>query len=167
MLCRPRTLTPAALAARPPSAPCSTRKKSIAGSDGAKPQSTELRVKITRQIMKKRLRPRMFANQALVGSTMAFDTRYEVRIQVLSVVVAAKVPAMYGSATLAMVMSRISMKAAIATTTAMSHGLKLGVQSASLCPTRTPRLGEPGKGIALSALMPVGASLAAAGRTWR
>ena len=39
------------------------------------PQSKELKVKIVRQIMKKRLRPRTLENHPLMGNTMAFETR--------------------------------------------------------------------------------------------
>src|SRR5215472_12189814 len=59
---------------------------------------------------------------------MAFDTRYEVRTQVLWSLLAPRFPAMYGSATLAMLVSSTSMKAASATTTAISHGLYRGRQ---------------------------------------
>src|SRR5580658_9277251 len=85
--------------------------------------------------MKKRLRPKVPASQPLIGKTMAFETRYEVRTQVLSSLLAPRFPAMYGSATLAMLVSRTSMKAASATTTAISHGLAWGRQAASACST--------------------------------
>ena len=42
---------------------------------GAIPHSRELTVKITRHVMKNRLRPSSAANHPLIGSTMAFDTR--------------------------------------------------------------------------------------------
>ncbi len=59
----------------PPPAPCSTRNRMIAPRLGAIPHSRELRVKITRHIMKNRLRPSTLANHPLIGSTMAFETR--------------------------------------------------------------------------------------------
>jgi hypothetical protein len=73
--------------------------------------------------MKKRLRPKMPTNQPLTGKMIALETKYEVRTQVLSSVLAPRSPAMCGSATLAMLVSSTSMKAASETTTAMSHGL--------------------------------------------
>ena len=59
---------------------------------------------------------------------MALDTRYEVSTQVLSSLLAPRFPAMCGSATLAMLVSRTSMNAAMATTTAISQGLNFGFQ---------------------------------------
>src|SRR6185503_468927 len=112
----------------PPPAPCSTRKRMIAPRLGAAPQRRELRVKIARQIMKNCFRPKIPANQPVIGSTMALDTRYDVKIQVLSSLLAPRLPAMWGRATFAMLVSRTSMKAAMATRTATSHGLTLGLQ---------------------------------------
>src|ERR1700680_612846 len=79
--------------------------------------------------MKKRFRPKVLANQPLIGRMMAFETKYEVRTQVLWSLLAPRFPAMYGRATLAMLVSRTSMKAASATTTAISQGLYLGRQT--------------------------------------
>jgi hypothetical protein len=59
----------------PPPAPCRTRKKMIAPRLGASPQSRELSVNAERQAMKNRLRPKTPANQPVIGSTIAFDTR--------------------------------------------------------------------------------------------
>ena len=92
------------------------------------PHNNELTVKRKRQIMKKRLRPIAPASQPLIGRTMAFETRYDVNTHVLWSLLAARFPAMYGRATLAMLVSSTSMKAAMATTTAMSQGLNLGRQ---------------------------------------
>ena len=50
--------------------------------------------------------------------------------QVLWSLLAPRLPAMYGSATLAMLVSSTSMNAASATTTAISQGLKLGRHTA-------------------------------------
>jgi hypothetical protein len=77
--------------------------------------------------VKKRFRPNRTASHPLIGRTTAFAARYEVSTQVLSSLLAPRPPAMYGNATLAMLVSSTSMNAAIATTTAMSHGLNLGV----------------------------------------
>src|SRR5580698_1877908 len=92
------------------------------------PQSKELTVKIARQDMKKRFRPKVLANQPLIGRMMAFETKYEVRTHVLWSLLAPRFPAIYGRATLAMLVSRTSMKAASATTTAISQGLNFGRQ---------------------------------------
>jgi hypothetical protein len=59
----------------PPPAPCSTRKRMIALRLGAIPQSSELTVKAARQAKKKRLRPKTLANQPVMGSTIALETR--------------------------------------------------------------------------------------------
>src|ERR1700722_17700708 len=59
----------------PPPAPCKIRKKRRRPRLGAIPQSNELTVKIARQVMKKRLRPKMVTSQPLIGSTMALATR--------------------------------------------------------------------------------------------
>src|SRR5215813_1266926 len=67
----------------PPPAPCMTRKRRRKPRLGANPQSSELIVKIPRQLMKKRLRPKAPASQPVIGRMIAFDTRYEVRTQVL------------------------------------------------------------------------------------
>src|SRR5579875_3575991 len=62
---------------------------------------------------------------------MAFETRYDVSTHVLSSLLAPRLPAIYGSATLAMLVSSTSMNAASATTTAISHGLCFGCQRCS------------------------------------
>src|SRR5271165_798763 len=88
----------------------------------ATPQSSELSVNTAMQIMKNRLRPNRPTNHPLMGNTIAFETRYDVNTQVLSSLLAPKSPAMWGSATLAMLVSRTSMNAARDTTTAISQG---------------------------------------------
>ena len=50
---------------------------------GAIPHSRELMVKTTRHPMKNRLRPKARASHPLIGSTIAFETRYDVSTQVL------------------------------------------------------------------------------------
>src|SRR3984957_3729407 len=82
-----------------------------------------------KQLKKKRFRPKAPASQPLIGRTMALETRYEVSTQVLWSLLAPRFPAIYGSATLAMLVSRTSMKAASATTTAISQGLNFGRQT--------------------------------------
>src|SRR6202040_2975855 len=113
----------------PPPAPCSTRKKRRRPRLGANPHSKELTVKMPKQLMKKRFRPKAPASQPLIGRMMALETRYEVRTQVLWSLLAPRFPAMYGRATLAMLVSSTSMNAASATTTAISQGLYLGRQT--------------------------------------
>src|SRR5579883_3182009 len=116
----------------PPQAPWSTRNRTSAPRLGASPQSSELMVKPTMQIMKKRLRPKVAASQPLIGSTTALETRYDVRTQVLWLLVAARPPAMWGRATLAIEVSSTSMNAAMETMTPTSHGLNLGFHAVSL-----------------------------------
>src|SRR6202790_4612478 len=113
----------------PPPAPCSTRKTRRSPRLGDNPQSRELTVKIPKQDMKKRFRPNAPASQPLIGRMMAFETRYEVNTQVLWSLLAPRFPAMYGSATLAMLVSSTSMKAASATTTAINQGFYFGRQT--------------------------------------
>src|ERR1700730_2692780 len=113
----------------PPPAPCSTRNKRRSPRLGANPQSKELTVKTLKQAMKKRFRPKVPASHPLIGRMMALETRYEVRTHVLWSLLAPRLPAMYGRATLAMLVSRTSMNAASATTTAISQGLYLGRQT--------------------------------------
>src|SRR5215831_9309540 len=108
----------------PPPRPCSTRNRRSNPRLGAIPHSNELNVKKAIHAMKNRFRPTTPAIHPLIGKTMALETRYEVRTHVLSSLLTPRLPAMYGSATLAMLVSRISMNAAIATTTAISHGLR-------------------------------------------
>src|SRR5579863_8782213 len=62
-------------------------------------------------------------SQPLNGRTMALDTRYEVRTQVLSSEPAERLPAMCGSATFAMEVSSTSMNVARVTVTAITQGL--------------------------------------------
>src|SRR6202049_2372560 len=103
-----------------------TRNRIRRPKGGAVPQKSELKVKRKIQSRKKRLRPNRLANQPLIGSTMAFETKYDVSTQVLSSLLAPTFPAMCGNATLAMLVSSTSMNAARATTTAMSQGVCFG-----------------------------------------
>ena len=75
------------------------------------------------EIRSSRLRPKTLASQPVIGSMIALATRYEVRAQVASSMVAERLPAMWGSDTLTTVVSRTSMKVANITATAMIHGL--------------------------------------------
>src|ERR1700723_199099 len=65
-------------------------------------------------------------NQPLIGRMMALETRYEVSTQVLSSCPAERLPAMWGSATLATLVSSTSMNVARVTVSAMIQGLMTG-----------------------------------------
>src|SRR5580700_3194001 len=110
----------------PPPAPWITRKRSSMSRLAALPQRAEATVNMKMQTMKKRFRPKRLASQPLIGRTMALDTKYDVSTQVLSSLLEPRPPAMYGKATLAMLVSSTSMNAAIATTTPISQGLNFG-----------------------------------------
>src|ERR1700739_4351081 len=74
----------------------------------------------------------MDESQPLSGRTIALETRYEVRTQVLSSCPAERLPAMCGKATLAMEVSSTSMKVARVTASAMIQGLTAGRQASAL-----------------------------------
>src|SRR5579862_1623058 len=80
----------------PPPAPCITRKRRRKPRLGAKPHSSELTVKMARQLMKNRLRPSAPASQPVIGRMIAFETKYDVKTHVLWSLLAPKFPAMYG-----------------------------------------------------------------------
>jgi hypothetical protein len=61
---------------------------------------------------------------ALSGNTIALATRYAVSTQVLSSTLAERPPAMCGSETFAMLVSRTSMNVASVTVNAIAHGLR-------------------------------------------
>ena len=69
------------------------------------------------------MRPTLEAIQPLIGSTTAFETRYDVSTQVPSSWLTDRLPAMCGSETLAMLVSSTSMKVAMVTTSAITQGL--------------------------------------------
>src|SRR5580658_1204405 len=121
----------------PPPAPWITRKRSSMSRLAALPHRTDATVNIRMQTMKKRFRPKRLASQPLIGRTMALDTRYDVSTHVLSSLLEPRPPAMYGRATLAMLVSSTSMNAAIATTTPISQGLNFGRHGSGgiVCPT--------------------------------
>jgi hypothetical protein len=93
---------------------------------GATPQNSELNVNREMQIRKKRFRPNSETNQPVIGKMIAFETRYDVRTQVLSSLLAPIFPAIWGSATFAMLVSSTSIKAASETTNAISQGFAFG-----------------------------------------
>ncbi len=96
---------------------------------GAMPQNRDVTVNKEMHSRKSRLRPNVVASHPVMGSTIAFDTRYEVRTHVLSSLLAPRSPAKWGKATFAMLVSSTSMNAAIATTIAISQGLNFGLHS--------------------------------------
>src|SRR5579863_2830688 len=79
-------------------------------------------------------------SQPLSGRTMAFETRYEVRTQVLSSCPAERLPAMCGSATLAMEVSSTSMKVASVTVIAIIHGFIAGRHASASLNVAEPAL---------------------------
>src|ERR1022692_4209842 len=70
-------------------------------------------------------------SQPLRGSTIALETRYEVRTQVLSSCPAERLPAMWGNATFAIEVSSTSMNVASVTVMAMIQGLIAGRQTSA------------------------------------
>src|ERR1700738_4461467 len=107
----------------PPPVPCKILKNTSMPRLGANPHKNELTAKSATQYMKKRLRPIKLKNHPDSGSPMAFDTRYDVSTQVDSSEPADKPPAICGSATLAIDVSRTSMNVASVTVTAITQGL--------------------------------------------
>ncbi len=87
------------------------------------PHSSEVRVNPPTQIMRIRRRPKRFASQPDIGSTMAFDTRYDVTTHVPSSTVAPMLPDKWGMATFTTVVSSTSMNVASITAMVMIHGL--------------------------------------------
>src|SRR6187399_696640 len=90
---------------------------------GAAPQKNDAIVKPAVEIISSRLRPNMDASHPVIGSTIAFATRYDVSAHVASSVVAAMLLAICGSDTLTTVVSSTSMKVANMTAIATTHGL--------------------------------------------
>src|ERR671922_2041699 len=92
-------------------------------SDGASPQKNEAVVKPMNEAISRCLRPKLLASQPVMGRMMALATRYEVKVQVASSVVAERLPAICGSETLTTVVSSTSMKVLDMTAIAISQGL--------------------------------------------
>ena len=93
---------------------------------GARPQRNDDAVKPATDVMSRFLRPNRLASQPVIGRMMALATRYEVRTQVASSMVADMLPAMCGSDTFTTVVSSTSMKVAHITATAISQGFTAG-----------------------------------------
>jgi hypothetical protein len=90
---------------------------------GANPQKNDATVNPIIDVISKRLRPKKFANHPVIGSTIAFATKYEVNAHVASSGVADMLPAMWGSETFTIVVSNTSIKVPVITAIATSHGL--------------------------------------------
>src|SRR6266516_163175 len=65
-------------------------------SDGASPQKNDAVVNPVTASSNNRLRPKRPASHPVMGRTMAFATRYEVSVQVASLVLEERLPAMCG-----------------------------------------------------------------------
>src|SRR5579859_4835565 len=107
----------------PPPAPCKIRKSTSTPRLGASPHKNELTVNSATHDMQNRFRPISPDNHPESGSTIAFETRYDVSTHVDSSAPADKFPEMCGSATLAIDVSSTSMNVAKVTVTAITHGL--------------------------------------------
>jgi hypothetical protein len=80
--------------------------------------------------MKNLLRPKTPDSHPESGKTIAFETKYDVRTQVLSSTLAERLPAIWGSDTLATLVSKTSMNVASMTVAAMSQGFISGIEPA-------------------------------------
>src|SRR3954452_22783986 len=86
-------------------------------------------------------------SHADIGSTTAFDTRYDVSTHVLSSWPADRLPAMWGKATFAMLVSSTSMNVASVTVMAIAHGLWRGRQLSVIAPRPWAPPTGPGAGV--------------------
>src|SRR5260221_14119378 len=116
----------------PPPAPWIIRAKIKKPKLVANPQSTEARVKIVMQVIRKRLRPKRRESQLLAGKIIALETRQLVSTQVASSVLAERFPAMCVNETLATEVSSTSMKVANITPAAINQGLAAGFHGCSV-----------------------------------
>src|SRR5204862_1193278 len=80
-------------------------------------------VKLVTAAMSRCVRPKLRASHPVIVRTIALATRYEVRTQVDSSIVAERLPAMCGSDTFTTVVSSTSMNVANMTAIATIHGL--------------------------------------------
>src|ERR1700690_3163758 len=99
------------------------RQKIRNGRVGAKPHKNEASVNPVTEPSSNRLRPKRPASQPVMGRIMALATRYEVSVQVASLLLADRLPAMCGSETLTTVVSSTSMNVLDMTAIAISQGL--------------------------------------------
>ena len=75
-----------------PNTPCSTRNATICGSDCAAPHIIEATVNPIRHVMNRYFRPNRAASQPTGAVMIAAAVMYEVRTQVISSVVADRLP---------------------------------------------------------------------------
>src|SRR5262249_24783867 len=94
---------------------------------GAKPHMKDAAVKPTTADISNRFLPKKFASHPVIGSTIAFATRYEVSAHVASSAVTERLPAMWGRETLTTVVSRTSIKVPNMTATAIIQGFTYGI----------------------------------------
>ena len=90
---------------------------------GARPQRNDALVKPTTAVISSRFLPKYEASQPVIGSTIAFATRYDVSAHVASSGVADRLPAICARDTFTTVVSSTSMKVASITEMAMIQGL--------------------------------------------
>src|SRR5947199_10219005 len=98
-----------------------TRKTTMLWRFQARPQSIDAAVNSTVEAMKKRLRPTSVDSQPVSGTTIPFETKYEVRTHVTSSTDAEKLACMCGKATFPIVTSSTSRIVASIAATATSH----------------------------------------------
>src|ERR1700728_2551278 len=113
----------------PPPAPGIKRNSTSIGSEGASPHSSELNVKMITHPIKNLLRPNSAENHPVRGSTIAFETRYDVSTHVLSSTPADRFPAMCGRDTFATLVSSTSMNVAAITVMAINQGFTCATET--------------------------------------
>src|SRR5205823_3638811 len=96
-------------------------------------------VKPITDAISRRFLPKLRASHPVIGRTIAFATRYDVRTHVDSSIVAERLPAMWGSDTLTAVVSSTSMTVANMTAIATIQGLTCLCSLMSRSAVRGPR----------------------------
>src|SRR5262249_41264060 len=110
----------------PPVRPCTMRKETSTGIEGARPHRSDVSVTPPVDSIRRRLRPSREASQPVIGRTTALAARYAVSPHVASLIVADRSPAMCGSDTLTTVESSTTMNVLAITADATIHGLTRG-----------------------------------------
>jgi len=105
----------------PPPIPCKILKKMRLVRLQAAPHKKELTVKRLIENIKYRFRPKTLLSQPVMGIMTAFETRYDVMVQVDSSTPAERLPRMWTSATLTTDVSTISMRVGSITVIAIIH----------------------------------------------
>ena len=93
------------------------------GSEGASPHRNEEMVNPATEVINRRLRPKRWASQPVMGRIIALATRYDVSVQVASSVLAERFPAICGRETFTTVVSSTSMNVLDITAIAINQGL--------------------------------------------